>query len=61
MSYLDEDEMRQHQQLTHPNAPAEADEVTVAELQDKLRSQGKATSGTKDELLARLNEGGDES
>lgn len=35
--------------------PAETDK-TVAELQDDLRSQGKPTSGTKDELLERLGE-----
>lgn len=34
-----------------------AAEKTVAELKDELREKDLPVSGTKDELLARLNEG----
>lgn len=39
-----------------PDATATEDERTVAELQDELRAAGKPVSGTKDELIARLEE-----
>lgn len=43
-----------------PNAPLTSDvdlhDLTVEQLQNRLRAQDKPTSGTKDELIARLNE-----
>lgn len=43
-----------------PAAAAQADtpsdDRTVAELQDELRARDLPVSGTKDELIARLNE-----